>query len=235
MSDAVVLSHPAGSARSPRRAGSVEPVGRPHLVVADHDGTARQLSRPVARAVVLKALDRLTGGEVALLEPSGRLRRFGRADHDAHGRPPLEATVRVHHPGVYQRVLTAGSVGLGISYADGWWDTDDLPRLLRLLERNVRRADPARRSVRRLTGPVSDRVRRLRRPDPVRDRDDIRAHYDLGNDFFERWLDDTMMYSSAIFPTPEATLTEASTHKLDRLCGRLGLGGDDHVLEISTG
>ena len=184
---------------------------------------------------LLSALEQITGGEIGLLERSGKLRWFGRPTAGPDGRDPLRAVLRVHHPGVYEEVLLRGSVGLGTSYADGWWDTDDLPALLRLLERNVRRADPTRRSVRRLTGPVTDRVRRLRRADPARDRDDIRAHYDLGNDFFERWLDETMMYSSAIFPTEQATLAEASAHKLDRLCRRLALGPDDHVLEIGTG
>lgn len=211
------------------------PPVRPHLVIGEGRRPARRLTHPAARAVLLAALERVTGGEVGLLERSGRLRWFGQPIAGPDGRAPLRAVLRVHHPGAYEAVLLRGSVGLGTSYADGWWDTDDLPSFLRLLERNVRRADPARRSVRRLTAPVSDRVRRLRRSDPERDRDDIRAHYDLGNDFFERWLDETMMYSSAIFPTPEATLAEASVHKLDRLCSRLSLGPGDHVLEIGTG
>jgi cyclopropane-fatty-acyl-phospholipid synthase len=210
-------------------------VDRPHLVVGERPRPLGRLTHPAARAVLLAALERITGGEVGLLERSGRLRWFGQPSSGPGGRDPLRAVLRVHHPGAYEAVLLRGSIGLGTSYADGWWDTDDLPTLLRLLERNVRRGDPARRSVRRLTGPVTDGMRRLRRPDPEQDRDDIRAHYDLGNDFFERWLDETMMYSSAIFPTEDATLAEASVHKLDRLCSRLSLGPGDHVLEIGTG
>ena len=82
---------------------------------------------------------------------------------------------------------------------------------------------------------MTDPVRRRRRQDPARDRADVRAHYDLGNEFFERLLDETMMYSSAVFPSPSSSLAEGSAHKLDRLCRRLGLGPDDHVLEIGTG
>src|SRR5690606_26288333 len=63
----------------------------------------------------------------------------------------------------------------------------------------------------------------------------IQAHYDLGNDFFKLFLDDTMMYSAGIFPTPEATMKEASLAKLDRICRKLELGPEDHVLEIGTG
>ena len=129
----------------------------------------------------------------------------------------------------------SGSVGLGESYADGWWDADDLTALLRVLARNVRRTDGVRRAAHRLSAPVTDPLRRLRRQDLRRDKDDVRAHYDLGNDFFERLLDETMMYSSAVFPSAEATLREGSVHKLDLLCQRIGLGPGDHVLEIGTG
>jgi hypothetical protein len=188
----------------------------------------------VARAAAFTLLDQITGGEVTVVE-SGARHRFGQLTPDRFGRAPLSATIHVHHPGVYRRVLTSGSVGLGESYADGWWDTDDLAALLRVLDRNVRRTDRARRTARRLTAPVTDPVRRLRRQDRRRDKDDIRSHYDLGNDFFERLLDESMMYSSAIFPTADATLLEGSIHKLDTLCERIDLRPEDHVLEIGTG
>lgn len=188
----------------------------------------------MARAAVFALLGRVTGGEVTVVE-AGEQHRFGKPAPDAFGRDPLAATIHVHDPGVYRAVLASGSVGLGESYADGWWDSDDVPSVLRVLERNVRRADAARRATRRLTAPVTDPVRRLRRQDRRRDKDDIRAHYDVGNDFFERLLDESMMYSSAIFPSVGSTLLEGSTHKLDRLCERIGLGPDDHVLEIGTG
>jgi cyclopropane-fatty-acyl-phospholipid synthase len=70
---------------------------------------------------------------------------------------------------------------------------------------------------------------------PRGSRRNIGAHYDLGNDFFALWLDETMTYSSGIFPTPESTLREASLEKLDRVCQQLELGRGDHVLEIGTG
>jgi len=195
--------------------------------------TASRADR-MGRAAAFALLDRIIGGEITVIE-AGERHRFGRGAPDAYGRAPLAATIHVHDPGVYRRVLTQASVGLGESYADGWWDTDDLPTLLRVLDRNVRRADRHLRAARRLTSPVTDPVRRLRRQDLRRDKDDIRTHYDLGNDFFERLLDESMMYSSAIFPTTASTLFDASIHKLDRLCQRIGLGPDDHVLEIGTG
>ncbi len=194
---------------------------------------AARLDR-LGRTSAFALFDRIIGGQLTVVEAAGH-RRFGRRAPDAFGRDALDASIHVHHPGLYRRVLTQASVGLGESYADGWWDTDDLPTLLRLLDRNARRADPWHRAARRLTTPVTDPVRRLRRQDRRRDQEDVRAHYDLGNDFFERLLDESMMYSSAIFPTWCSSLLDGSIHKLDRLCQRIGLGPDDHVLEIGTG
>ena len=83
--------------------------------------------------------------------------------------------------------------------------------------------------------PVVDPIARRRRPDKQRDRRNVRAHYDLGNDFFQRFLDDTMMYSCAVFDAPGQSLADASRAKLDRLARLLELGPGDRVLEIGTG
>ena len=119
--------------------------------------------------------------------------------------------------------------------SQGWWDVDDLTGFLRLLSREVHRYDPARNRVAGTVGRSLDRLRSRRPQDKHRDRANIRAHYDLGNDFFSLMLDETMMYSSAWFADADTSLAEASTAKLDRLCRRLDLGPDDHVVEIGTG
>jgi cyclopropane-fatty-acyl-phospholipid synthase len=187
-----------------------------------------------ARAVAMRLGGAVTGGRLAVEDWAGR-RRFGRWAVDAQDRPPLGASVRVHHPGTYRRLLRRGSVGLGETYAEGWWDTDDLATTLRLLNRAVRRADPARQAVGRVTGPVTDRLRSLRPASRDRDRANVHAHYDLGNEFFAALLDETMAYSCGIFPAADAPLDVASVEKFDRLCRMVGLGPDRHLLEIGTG
>ncbi len=183
-----------------------------------------------ARSAVFGLLARLRRGRVTLVEPDGH-RRFGPADDTLP-----HATIRIHTPAVYREVLTRGSIGLGEAYIDGWWEADDLSALVRVLARELPRLDPVRNGVDRVVRPVSGPVRRLRRrEDRHRDRRNIRAHYDLGNDFFERFLDPTMLYSSAYFADPAASLEEASREKVDRVCRKLQLGPDDHVLEIGTG
>jgi cyclopropane-fatty-acyl-phospholipid synthase len=78
-------------------------------------------------------------------------------------------------------------------------------------------------------------ARRLVRNTPARSRRQIAAHYDLGNDLFELMLDETMLYSCALFSAPQMTLADAQQAKLDRVCQKLGLSSDHHVLEIGTG
>lgn len=146
-----------------------------------------------------------------------------------------EATVVVHD----RRALLAllrGSRGLGDAYVAGWWDCDDLTGLVQALARRtaplVRRLDAAGAALRPLTDPVA---RARRRPDRARDRRNIHAHYDIGNDFYALMLDNTMTYSCAVFEPPGISLADAQEAKFERLCRRLGLGPGDHVVEIGTG
>jgi cyclopropane-fatty-acyl-phospholipid synthase len=144
--------------------------------------------------------------------------------------------VEVRSPRVYSDLARRRSIGLGESYARGLWETDDIVGVCRLAAREIRRADPARRRVAPLARPVSA-LRNL----PVLNtrggaRRNIAAHYDLGNELFELFLDsDSMMYSSAVFEEASQSLEEAQEARLDRVCRRLELVGDDHLLEIGTG
>ncbi len=161
--------------------------------------------------------------------PARHLRLVGSREEDA-----LRARVWVHRLAAYREVLLRGSIGLGESYAKGWWDSDDLVALLRILNRRIKRADPIRDRLHRVS-PRRQVVRRVGRHDADRDRSNIRAHYDLGNEFFARILDETMMYSCAVFTSPDMTLAEASTEKIDRICEALDLRPHHHLLEIGTG
>ena len=126
-------------------------------------------------------------------------------------------------------------MGFGRTYADGLWDCDDLVSLVRILSVGLRPVTAIQDQIGQWWGSATDWARRLRPPRPRHDRDNIQAHYDLSNEFFELMLDETMMYSSAIFTRPGMDLAEAQRTKLDRLCVKLGLGPEDHVLEIGAG
>jgi cyclopropane-fatty-acyl-phospholipid synthase len=181
-----------------------------------------------ARAIVHSLLGRARGGVLELREPDGMVVHLGRPG----AREPLHAVLEVRSPELYRRLLR-GSLGLAEAYMDGLWTSPDLVALVRLGARNGEALDRPRRLLRPLVGPA--RAIGRARNTIVRSRHQIAAHYDLGNDLFALFLDDRMMYSSAIFPSPEATLEEAALHKIDTICRKLALGPCDHLLEIGTG
>jgi cyclopropane-fatty-acyl-phospholipid synthase len=158
-------------------------------------------------------------------------------EHGSHtyGSGQPEATVVIHHRSVYPAILFEGSVGLARTYADGLWDCDDLTALVRTLSVGLRPVTTVQDRVGQRWGAATDWARRLRPPGPQVDRDNVHAHYDLSNEFFELMLDETMMYSCAVFDRPGMDLADAQRAKLDRLCTKLDLGPEDHVLEIGTG
>jgi cyclopropane-fatty-acyl-phospholipid synthase len=180
----------------------------------------------LARRAVLRRLEGLGQGTL-LIQEGGRLHRFGA------GLP--EARVSVMNPDFWPRVAFGGSVGAGESYMAGDWHSDDLTGLLRLLLRNRAVVDGMETGLARLSAPLRWLAHRRNRNTRAGSRRNIAAHYDLGNDFYRLWLDETLMYSSAVFERPEMTLAEASTAKLERICRKLDLAPRDHVLEIGTG
>jgi cyclopropane-fatty-acyl-phospholipid synthase len=187
----------------------------------------RNISDTAARAGVGAVLGRVRSGRIDVVEGS-RERSFGPADAD------LRASVTINDPAAWRGPLR-GSVGLGEGYVDGLWETDDLVALIRIAARELRQMDGLRGAVAQPRG-LWHRVRHLV-PENTRSgaRRNISAHYDLGNELFAAFLDKRMMYSCAYFPDAAASLDEAQLAKLDRICDRLRLGPESHLLEIGTG
>ena len=221
----------------PRPEPATRPVARVEpdlLLAASGRYVAPPFAVPVARTLVRRFLAGIEGGTIDVLEPGGN-RHVRGARPDRYGRGELHATLEVLDPRCWVLLAAHGSSGLGEAYRLGWFRTDDLTALLRLLARSYRRFEPLRRRAHRATAPVLDPIRRRHRPDQGRDRHNIAAHYDLGNAFFELFLDETLTYSSGWFASPEATLAEASLAKIDRLCRVLDLRPGQRVVEIGTG
>ncbi len=193
----------------------------------------RALAAPVksaARRVLLSLLSKLRYGRLTLRD-GGRQWTFG----SLHPRFPVEATVDVHDPKFYGRALVGGSIGAGEAYMSGYWSVDDLTRLIRIIVHNEAVMMEMDKGLTRLSAPFQRAFHRMRKDTRVGSRANIAAHYDLGNDFYRLFLDETMTYSCGIFEKPDSTLEEASKAKYDRICRKLGLTAEDHVLEIGTG
>lgn len=184
-----------------------------------------------ARRAVHALLGRLRGGQVELVEGDWRT-VLGRQPE-----PPLEplsARVEIRSP-TFHTALLRGGAAAGRAYMDGRWECDDLVSLVRIAARAMPALDRVRTRLLPLTAPWQQTAWRLRSNSRARARERIAAHYDLGNELFARFLDETMMYSCAVFERPDATLEEAQRAKLDRICRRLALAPGDRLLEIGTG
>lgn len=183
-----------------------------------------------ARKLVLKQLSLVEHGSITMHDATGTVRLGAVTEQSG-----LSARVHVHDASAYLDLLLGGSVGAGESYAEGAWTTDDLPSLCRIIVANEDVVHGLDRGLTRLRAPMLRLFSRTRRNDRSGSRRNIAAHYDLGNEFFELMLDDTMMYSAGVFERPEASMREASEAKLQRVCDKLDLTSSDHLIEIGTG
>ena len=202
-------------------------------LVLDHLPIAREpvRERPsLMRRAVLGRLQALKVGELRM-DLDGTEMTFGKAG----GPAAPSAHIRVHDERFFGSIALGGSVGAGEAYARGWWTSDNPTDVIRLFVRNEQALDGLERGLARLTSPLMRGFHALRRNTRAGSRRNIAEHYDLSNDFFALMLDETMTYSCGIYESEESTLREASLAKIDRICEKLGLGPDDHLLEIGTG
>ncbi len=189
-----------------------------------------RLGQRLLQRMVFKRLRGLQQGRLTVQDADGS-HDFG----DLNGDDPLLVTVRVHDANVYRRLALRGSIGVGEAYMAGEWSCDDLTRLMRLFVRNRTVLNGLEHGPVRLAMQLFRIAHLLNRNTRNGSRGNIAAHYDLGNEFYRLFLDPTLMYSCAVFEGSDTELHEASIAKLERICRKLALSADDHVLEIGTG
>ena len=185
------------------------------------------LADRLARGLTLRVLRGWRGSRLRLTLPDGAVREFGDPagpTHDLH----------ITDNRFFTRLLSAGVTGVGESYMAGEWHTDDLPALIAAALAN---ADSVRLDGRfsRLSATLDAYRQRRRANSPAGSQDNIHEHYDLGNDFFRLFLDDTLTYSCAVYADEAQSQSDAQINKYRVICEKLDLGPEDRVLEIGCG
>ncbi len=184
----------------------------------------------IARNAIFSRLQKLVKGRLVLNE--GQCQTvFENGDDSDEPR----ATLSVHDHRFYTDMAFGGSIGAAEAYMAGLWTADDLTKLIRIIILNRHVLSGLEGGAARLSGPIQRMLHFLRKNTKQGSRKNIEAHYDLGNDFYSLFLDDTMTYSCGIFTSAASSLRDASIGKYDRICRKLLLGPDDHLLEIGTG
>lgn len=184
----------------------------------------------VAKKIVLGTLKKMTRGHLTI-EDDGEIYSFGENAKTAE----VVAHISVAHRSAYRQVMLNGTIGSGEAYMAGAWRSPDLVQVIRIFVMNmdiVAGMDSKWNLAFKIVGNI---LHKMNANSKNKARDNISAHYDLGNDFFKLFLDETMLYSSAIYPSQSASLYDASVYKMQHICKRLGLTASDHLLEIGTG
>jgi cyclopropane-fatty-acyl-phospholipid synthase len=216
----------------PRNSQESTPVESPSTISSEARTNVRALS--LTEALVVRELRKMNRGQLHITFPDGRSETIGNSG------APFRAALTIHDSAFFSRVVLFGDIGFAEAYIDGLWDTPDITALVAWAIHNAGATGGLQGGRSRLS-PLNflrswNRLRHVfRRNSEKMSRENIAEHYDLGNAFYQLWLDRTMTYSAARFVTGSESLEDAQTDKYEALCQKLHLAPDDHVLEIGCG
>ena len=196
---------------------------------APSEGNRHSVEKSVKTQTLLKILTQLQYGHLTLTLPNNKVMEFG------NRQDPLHADIQIHEWSVFKQILSHGDIGFAESYIKGEWNTTNLKSILDLAIRNRTILEKAIYGS--WLGSIIYRLKHwLRDNSKSGSRKNIHAHYDLGNAFYNLWLDPTMSYSSAWFSEGnQQTLAEAQRAKIQRILQSLNTKPHDHILEIGCG
>jgi cyclopropane-fatty-acyl-phospholipid synthase len=176
-----------------------------------------------------KLLGSMNHGRITVTYPEGHTESFGNPSSYLHA----HFTLKNYY--VFEKLMKHGSIGFGESYMDGDWETDDLGLLLAIILNNSDTIDERYFNINKPLRLINRVQHWFRRNTLVGSKKNIEAHYDLSNDLFKLFLDPSLMYSSALYPSPHATLEEAQQHKVNTLIEKAAIERGHSVLEIGSG
>jgi cyclopropane-fatty-acyl-phospholipid synthase len=185
------------------------------------------------RTIVLNLLVKMNLGKLTVTLPEGQTIVLGNTDE-------MHANIKVNDNVFFKKVLISGDVGFGESYVDGDWDTSSITDVIKWTILNVENMVSISGSKRSfdpttLLNGINKVLHKFNKNTKSGSKKNIEYHYDLSNDFYKLWLDESMTYSCGVFSSKETTLNEAQKNKYEALAKKLELKDTDHVLEIGTG
>ena len=183
----------------------------------------------LCRTIMLKVFASLPQGQMVIKEKGVLVDTFGQKDSDLHAEIDFQCL------SVYQSLLFGGSVASGETFSEGLWTTPNLTNVIRIFARNLPLLDSWEAKMEWLAFPIRKISHLANKNSATGSKKNIAAHYDLGNKLYTRFLDDSMMYSAAIYPSENSTLAQAQIAKLKTICDKLQLVPEDHLIEIGTG
>lgn len=201
------------------------PNGEQALVESSNSSWQHKL----CRTIMLKVFASLPQGQMVIKEKGVLVDTFGQKDSE------LRAEIDFQCLSVYQSLLFGGSVASGETFSEGLWTTPNLTNVIRVFARNLPLLDSWESKMEWLAFPIRKISHLANKNSASGSKKNIASHYDLGNKLYTRFLDDSMMYSSAIYPSENSTLAQAQSAKLKAICDKLQLIPEDHVVEIGTG
>ena len=181
----------------------------------------------ISDTIVFSTLKNIQHGYLEITNFEGDVLKFGDFKEE------LKVKIIIKHPGLNYKLIRYGSIGLAESYMQGYFQTDNLTNLIELTARNIK-------LIYKFSGildlPIINFIKnKIIKNTKKRSKANIAKHYDLGNDFFSLWLDETLTYSSAIFENENQTLSEAQNNKYQKLINLLKPKENSKVLEIGCG
>ncbi len=185
--------------------------------------------------VCLKSIEQMTEGKLSITLPNGDIYTQGKDNAN------FEADIHIHQDICFKKIVLFGDIGFGDAYVEGLWDTSNITNFIKWVLLNIKHSPTLSGSNLKnklglnLLSAMNKVSHYFRKNSEEGSKKNIVEHYDLGNDFYSLWLDESMTYSSAYFTDENTPLHEAQFEKYDRLCRKLRLSENDHVLEIGTG
>ncbi len=185
--------------------------------------------KTLSQRVFFSLLKKMKYGRISVTDVRGEKFEFGNKSEVLH------TSIVVKNVSAYRKLVFGGSIGGAQAYVEGMWTCSDLVSLVQIVSRNLDRLQALEDSLGWVSMIGNVFSHKKNRNSKKGSRTNIAAHYDLSNDLYEMILDKNMQYSSAVFPSANATLEQAQEHKMELLCQRLELSNNDHLLEVGTG